>query len=122
LARAYEFSGLSDYQLGEFARARATCESRPEYWGTQWCLALIYQKLGRHADAQAAFAKIEAAQGDTTAYQYSTIYAQWGDTSKALDWLESAMRLRDPGLTLLRVDPLLDPLRQQPRFQAMRGN
>ena len=119
LERAYEFSGLTDYQLGNLARARATCEARPDYWGTQWCLALTYEKLGRRTDAQAASAKMLAMQGDTTAYQFSTIYAQWGDTPKALEWLERAMRLRDPGLTLLKVDPLMDPLRQEPRFQVI---
>jgi TolB-like protein/Tfp pilus assembly protein PilF len=119
LLRAYEYSGLTEYQLGDLAAARATCEARPNYWGTQWCLALTYQKLGRHADAQAAVAKIEAMQGDTAAYQYATIYAQWGDTAKALEWLESAMRLRDPGLSLLEVDPLIDPLRQEPRYKAI---
>jgi len=119
LLRAYEYSGLTDYQLGNLAGARATCEARPNYWGTQWCLALTYEKLGRHADAQAAVAKIQAMQGDTAAYQYSTIYAQWGDTPKALEWLESAMRLRDPGLSLLKTDPLLNPLRNEPRFQAI---
>jgi serine/threonine-protein kinase len=122
LLRAYEYSGLNDYQLGNFADARAICEARPNGWGTQWCLALTYQKLGRHIDAQAAFAKIQAMQGDTAAYQYSTIYAQWGDTRKALEWLESAMRLRDPGLSLLRTDPLIDPLRKEPRYQAIERN
>jgi hypothetical protein len=29
------------------------------------------------------------------------------------------MRLRDTGLTGLKTDPLLDPLRDQPRFQAI---
>ena len=58
-------------------------------------------------------------QGDTSAYQYSTIYAQWGDTPKALEWLESSLRLRDPGLSLLRTDPLMDPLRKEPRFQTI---
>jgi TolB-like protein/Tfp pilus assembly protein PilF len=119
LLRAYAFSGLTDYQLGNLARARATCEARPDYWGTQWCLALTYEKLGRHADAQAAVAKIQAMQGDTSAYQYSTIYAQWGDTPKALEWLESSMRLRDPGLSLFRTDPLMEPLRKELRYQAI---
>ena len=30
-----------------------------------------------------------------------------------------ALRLRDPGLELLKIDPVLDPLRQEPRFQAV---
>jgi hypothetical protein len=76
--RAYEFSGLSDYQLGNYAGASTTCEARPNNYGTQWCLALAYQKLGRHADALAAVAKIQAMQGDTAAYQYATLYARWG--------------------------------------------
>jgi hypothetical protein len=36
-----------------------------------------------------------------------------------LDWLEKAMRLRDPGLAYTKGDPLLDPLRNEPRFQAI---
>jgi TolB-like protein/Tfp pilus assembly protein PilF len=119
LLRAYEYSCLTDYQLGNLAAARATGEARPNGWGAQWCLALTYQKLGRHADAQAAVARIEAIQGDTAAYQYSTIFAQWGDLPKALEWLESAMRLRDPGLSLLKTDPLMDPLRKESRYQAV---
>ncbi len=117
--RAYEYMGLADYQLGNLEAARATCEARPNYWGTQWCLALTYQKLGRRTDARAAVAKIQAMQGDTAAYQYATIYAQWGDTPKALEWLETAMRLRDPGFSYIRMDPLMDPLRKEPRYQAI---
>ena len=62
---------------------------------------------------------MKAAMGDAEAYQYATIYAQWGDQAKALDWLETALRLRDSGLEHLKADPLLDPVRQEPRFQAI---
>ncbi len=37
----------------------------------------------------------------------------------ALEWLEAAMHLRDPGLELMKTDPLLDSLRNEPRFQAV---
>ena len=57
--------------------------------------------------------------GDYFAYQYAEIYAQWGDTIKALAWLNTAMKLRDTGLEDLKTDPLLDPLRNEPRFQAI---
>ncbi|MBV8741518.1 MAG: hypothetical protein JOZ12_07005 [Sinobacteraceae bacterium] len=36
-----------------------------------------------------------------------------------LEWLETALRLRDPGLGDLKADPLLDPIRKEPRFQAV---
>ena len=80
---------------------------------------MIYDKLGRHADAEAELAKLKASGGDAGAYQYATIYAQWGNRAKALEWLETALRLRDPGLVTLKTDPLMDPLRQEPRFQAI---
>jgi hypothetical protein len=57
--------------------------------------------------------------GDAGAYQFAEIHAQWGDNKAALDWLEKAMHLRDPGLGTLRADPLMDPLRKEPRFQAI---
>jgi tetratricopeptide (TPR) repeat protein len=79
---------------------------------------VVYDKLGRHADAEAALSKMKAANGDSAAYQYATIYTQWGNRAKALEWLETALRLRDPGLEYLKTDPLLDPLRREPRFQA----
>jgi len=47
------------------------------------------------------------------------IYAQWGNTPKALGWLETALQLRDPQLINLKTDPLMDPLRQEPRFKAI---
>ena len=47
---------------------------------------------------------------------YAVVSAQWGDTPKALEWLETALRLRTPGLEGLKTYPLLDPLRNEPRF------
>jgi tetratricopeptide (TPR) repeat protein len=114
------YRGFAYYVLGDFERARALCENRPDDWGYQFCLAMTYDKLGRHADAESMLAKMRAAAvGDAAAYQYATIYAQWGNRAKALEWLETAWRLRDPGLENLKTDPLLDPLRQEPRFQAI---
>jgi serine/threonine-protein kinase len=117
--RGYAVRGPAYYSLGNFQGARSSCEVKPEYWANQWCLAMAYDKLGRHADAEAALAKLKAANGDFAAYQFATIYAQWGNTAKALEWLETAMRLRDPGLVWLKTDRLLDPLRKEPRFQAI---
>jgi TolB-like protein/tetratricopeptide (TPR) repeat protein len=116
---SYGYRGLAYYGLGDLERASASCKTKPDYWGNQHCLAVIYDKLGRHADAEAELSKLKAANGDASAYQYATIYAQWGNRAKALEWLETALRLRDPGLQELKIDPLLDPLRKEPRFQAV---
>jgi hypothetical protein len=47
------------------------------------------------------------------------IYAQWGDSARALESLDRATRLHDPWLQYLRVFELFDPLRKEPRFQAI---
>jgi len=90
----YGDRGLAYYGLGDLERARASCETKPDYWESQQCLAVIYDKLGRHADAEAELAKMKAAFGNTAAYQYATIYAQWGNWAKALESLDTALRLR----------------------------
>ena len=117
LNESYGDRGLSFYGLGDLESARTSCETKPDYWRSQQCLAVVYDKLGRHVDAEAELAKMKLAGGDTSAYQYATIYAQWGDRAKALEWLEVAWRLRDPGLEELKTDPLMEPLRQEARFQ-----
>ena len=117
--QAYAFRGLAQYGLGNLQDARSSCETKHDYWLSQWCLAVVYHKLGRQPDAQSEFAKLQAANGDDAALQYAEIYAQWGNRAKALDWLDTAMRLRDPGLEFLKTDPLMDPLRAEPRFQAV---
>jgi hypothetical protein len=63
------------------------------------------RKQTSHADAEVELTKLKV-NGDTAAYQCATIYAQWGNTLKALEWLETALRLRDPGLIRLKVEPL----------------
>jgi len=115
----YGERGLAYYGLGDLESARTSCEAKPDYWRSQQCLAVSYDKLGRHADADAELAKLKAAFGDAAAYQFATIDAQRGNRAKALEWLATALRLRDPGLIYVKTDPLMDPLRKEPRFQAI---
>jgi TolB-like protein/cytochrome c-type biogenesis protein CcmH/NrfG len=107
--------GWTYYALGEFENARSYCAKQPD----DLCLALAENKLGRHADAEAALARLRGSYGDRGAYGYALIYAQWGNITEALRWLETALRLQDSGLDDLKTQPFLDPLRNEPRFQAI---
>jgi serine/threonine-protein kinase len=125
-AGALTTRGLAYYALGDYQGARASCEgtqppadASESYFGIQVCLAITYEKLGRHAEAEAMLTNLQSWYGDRGAYQYAEIYSQWKNTPKALAWLERAMRLRDSGLAALKADGLLDPLRDEPRFQAI---
>jgi TolB-like protein/Flp pilus assembly protein TadD len=113
------FRGLALYMQGNLQAARSSCEAQAAYPVSQLCLAVIYDKLHRHADAEAALAKFQAASGDSGAYANSLVYAQWGDKGRALQWLGIAARLHDGSLEFLRTDPLLDPLRNEARFREI---
>jgi tetratricopeptide (TPR) repeat protein len=113
----YSSRGLAFIGLGDLQSARSSCEAKRDDWYSQLCLAVVYEKLGQRADAEAELAKLKKL-GDAAAYQYAQVDAQWGDHAKALEWLDAAIRLRDPGLVQLKTDPLMDPLHQEPRFQA----
>jgi TolB-like protein len=107
------------YLMGDFQRAAELCEVEGPPAPVLSCLARAYYKIGRRADADASRAKLYAAVGDAQAYRYARIYAQWGNTAESLRWLETAWRQRDPKLASVKTDPLLDPLRNEPRFQAI---
>jgi len=80
---------------------------------------MVYEKLGRRADAEAMLDRLRKATKDKDTIQIAQVYAQWGAPDQALDWLEAGMRQRDPGVARLKTSNLLDPLRNEPRFQAI---
>jgi TolB-like protein len=102
--------------LGQLDLARRTCEATPPLHG---CLALIYHRLGNLKAAENELEQLKASTGDSAAFRYAAIYAQWGDTAKALQWLNTAVKLNDPGLTNLKTSWLLDPIRDEPEFKAI---
>ena len=110
--------GISYYLSGDFHSASTACAKAGDVNGP-WCLAMIYDKVGRHTEAQSMLAKLRAIAGDRFAEGYADIYAQWGDSARALDWLEMAMRNRDPYLAYTKVNPFFDPLHGEPRYQAI---
>jgi hypothetical protein len=80
---------------------------------------MAYDKLGRHADADAMIAKLQQLVGDQDSLFSAMIYSQRGDIARAMDWLDLAVRQHDPYLEYIKTNPFLDPLRKEPRFQAI---
>ena len=56
----------------------------------------------------------------SVALAYFVVYTFWISKHLATPQPETAAA-RDPGLIQLKTDPLLDPLRKEPRFQAVDG-
>ena len=118
-AESYGLRGLTYYSAGNLTAAQSSCEKNRDNYRSRVCLAIVYHGLNRQADASEIFAKLQQFAGEASAYQYAEIKAQWGDRQEALEWLEKAHKLRDPGMAYAKRDPLLDPLRAEPRFQAI---
>jgi hypothetical protein len=78
--------GLSGF--GRSATVVAADRLRSSY-ASSVCLAI----------SRAALPKTKAEGGEASAYRYATIYAQWDNRAKAIEWLEATLRLRDPGVT-----------------------
>jgi serine/threonine-protein kinase len=56
---------------------------------------------------------------DQASYQVAQAYAWRGDQDRAFEWLGKAVDEHDGGLVHLRVDPLMRPLRADPRYAAL---
>ena len=111
--------GQAYYYSGNLQSARATCEELADDTDKEFCFALVYHKLGRHADAESMLANLQSLRGDDNAVDYAMVYAEWGDTARALEWLETAMRHHKPDLVYVKSAPWFDSLRKVPRFQAI---
>ncbi len=75
-------------------------------------------RAGRRADAEASLARLRrAAEGGYVPPEYfAVVHLGLGEADAALDWLERACDARSGSVVYLRVDPLLDPVRADPRF------
>jgi len=115
--RLHYLFGLIDLATGDPQTAVAACEKERVEWQRQTCLAIAYDKLGRDGEAAAQVKELKKT-GDNSAYQFAQISAQRGELDEAIRWLNVARRVRDPGVFRSRVDQLLDPLRDDPRFKT----
>ena len=52
-------------------------------------------------------------------YQVAQVYAFRGGKEKAFEWLQVSFDHHDTGMLALLVDPLLNSLRDDPRFKAL---
>ncbi|WP_328799187.1 TPR end-of-group domain-containing protein, partial [Sandarakinorhabdus rubra] len=112
---------LGDMALisGDVAAAHRHYLAEPSKLSRLRGLAITEAQLNGAAAGEAQMAKLVAEYGDGGLYQQGEVLAQWGRIEEALTTLEKALQLRDAGLALASYDPLLDPLRKQPRFLAI---
>jgi len=81
--------------------------------------AAALHDLGRTAEAQRVLDEVIARYGHTGAFQIAEAYAWFGQTDKALEWLDRAYVQRDVSLRVLKTSMMLRGLRSDPRYRAL---
>jgi TolB-like protein/DNA-binding winged helix-turn-helix (wHTH) protein/Tfp pilus assembly protein PilF len=81
--------------------------------------ALVAHDTDDMETAERALRELEETFGDALAYQIAEVHAAFGNVDEAFQWLTKALNLRDAGIAEIQVDPLLQPLRGDPRYERL---
>ena len=116
-AQAYSMSGDQEAAIQDITSAVAT-EPQPHLLAY---LGLVLAKAGRRAAADSVFREfgILAKSAYIQPYTHAVVSLAKGDRSGALEWLEKGIEARTEEVVFLKVDPEMDPLRNDPRYQAL---
>jgi TolB-like protein/Flp pilus assembly protein TadD len=84
-------------------------------------LGYAYARVGNTAAARQVIEKLRKRiqQDGFGRYEIASVYAGLGQKDEAFHWLEEAYRARDRGAIYLKLDPCMDPLITDPRFQDL---
>jgi serine/threonine protein kinase/tetratricopeptide (TPR) repeat protein len=118
LGRAYEQQGQFPEAIAEFQEAVRLGSGINE---PKAFLGRVYAVSGKRAEARKVLEELNevSKQFYVSPYNIALIYAGLGEKDQALAWLERAFAERSTWMPYLKVDPWLDSLRSEPRFQDL---
>jgi TolB-like protein len=84
-------------------------------------LGNAYARAGQPAAALKIIAELQqrVQKDQLGAYEIALVYTGLGQKDQAFAWLQKAFENHDRGLIFLKVDPPMDPLRSDPRFDQL---
>ncbi len=84
-------------------------------------LAYAEARAGRRTEARGLLSRLRqsARSRHVPAIYFAGVYAGLGDKDQAFRWLDKAYEERSDYLIFLQIEPTFDPLRDDPRFQAL---
>ena len=118
LGQVLDAKGDRDAAIVECQKARALNDD-PSVLGV---LARAHGLSGRKMEAEKILDHLKKLSQEryVAAYSFALVYLGLGDKEEALRWLEQSYQdCAGSDIGYIRVDPLLDPLRGDPRFEAL---
>jgi tetratricopeptide (TPR) repeat protein len=118
-ASTHRYQVLVAIQRGDGEAALREAQLEPDETYRRFELALAYFVRKDQAAADAALAELITTSREIAAYQIAQVYTVRGERDKGLEWLQISYDTHDTGMLALRVDPLLDSLRDDARYEAL---
>jgi len=117
LGMVYVMKGSFQDSIAEYQRAKQLNDD-PRMLGL---LGHVYAVSGQRDEALKTLDQLKenAGQRYVSPYSFALVYAGLGDKDQAFQWLEKSRQDRTPYLSTIKVDPLLDNLRSDPRFAEL---
>jgi eukaryotic-like serine/threonine-protein kinase len=120
LAWIHREQGMYDKAIDEFKKDAEKGGNRL-HTHTLGHLGNTYARAGRVREARECIRELKKrmAAESVGEFEVGLVHAGLGEKDLAFQYLERAYEKRDKGLISLKVDPPLDPLRADPRFQDL---
>jgi len=124
-AWSHSFLGRTYLQKGMYKEALAEFQKRlslqPTFPRASADVALAYAAVGDRQEALRILDKLKqrSHREYVPPYPMARAYVGLGQKEEALAWLRKGLDVSDGDMCEIKVDPALDPLRSDPRFQAL---
>jgi len=121
LAAVHTEEGMYDQAIQEFRKLDKMPTASGHLPYVYGHMGNVYARMGRPAEARAVIAWLQEHVKNTNVggYEIALVYVGLKDNNKAFEWMEKARRAHDKGMTFLKIDPCVDPLRSDPRFPSL---
>ncbi len=117
LGRVWQLKGQLNEAIAEYRKA-VELNDDPSVLAL---LGQAYARAGQREEAQRILARLseEAKSRYVQAYSFALMFLALGNKERAIDEMERGYRERGVGTFWVKVNPLLDDLRGNPRFEAL---
>jgi TolB-like protein/Tfp pilus assembly protein PilF len=122
-ATAFSILGQAHAHLGDRDRSIEAAQKYVDLsQGSGWAkleLAYAYAVAGNRTESDRIVQEVTTRKGEFSPYDMAAICSAWHDADGALRWLEKAIAQRSVDVISIRVDPRLDNVRSDARFQEV---